>query len=97
MAYKTKYKQYVKILYSDSSLVQWFLISKRPTKCYNILCGVVYIPQENSNFSHIDRYFEINEELHQFADQYEHVLLCGDFNSRIKLMKDYVEPGLSFS
>ena len=66
--------------------------TKRLTKCYGILCGVVYIPPENSNFSHIDPYFEINEELRQFTEQYHHVVLFGDFYSRIKLMKDYVEP-----
>ena len=56
------------------------------------MCGVVYISPENSNFSHIDPYFEINEELRQFTERHDHVLLFGDFNLRIKLMKDYVEP-----
>ena len=72
-----------------------FLTSKRITKCYDILCGVVYIPPENSNFSRIDPYFVINEELYQFADKYDHVLLFGDFNSRTKFMKDYAEPDLT--
>ena len=61
VAYKKKYEKYIKVLDSDSRLVQWFLISKRLTKCYEILFGVVYIPPENSNYSHIDPYFETNE------------------------------------
>ena len=91
LAYKKKYEQYIKVLDSDSRLIQWFLISKRLTKCYEILCGVVYIPPENSNYSHIDLYFEINEKLNQFASQHDHILLLGDFNSRTKLSNDYIK------
>ena len=39
--------------------------------------------------------FEKNEELNRFADQYDNVLLFGDFNSRTKLLQDYAEPDMT--
>lgn len=91
IAYKEKYSQYIKMIKSDSHLVMWFVISSRLTRKNDLLCGMVYIPPENSSFSSNDPYFEINEELRMFTETYSDVLLFGDFNSRIKTAKDYID------
>lgn len=57
--YKEKYDQFINLIDSDSKLVQWFSISKRLTRENDILCGIVYIPPENSAFSQNEPYFEI--------------------------------------
>lgn len=68
--YKEKYAQFIKVLKSDSNLVLWFVISKRLTRQNDLLCGVVYIPPENSSFSSSEPYFEINEEMRMFTRTY---------------------------
>ena len=78
---------------SESKLVLWFEISKRLTKTNDILCGIVCIPPENSTYAQSDPYFEIEEELNVFRDKYQSVLLFGDYNSRTKLLKDYIDVG----
>lgn len=50
LIYKEKYDQFINLIDSDSKLVQWFSISKRLTRKNDILCGIVYIPPENSAF-----------------------------------------------
>lgn len=91
MIYKEKYDQYINLIDSDSKLVQWFSISKRLTRHNDILCGIVYIPPENSAFSHNEPYFEILEELRCHENKYSEILLFGDFNSRTKSVKDYID------
>ena len=75
---------------SESKLVLWFEIFKRLTKTCDILCGIVYIPPENSIYAQSIPYFE-TEELNVFRDKYQCVLLFGDYNSRTKLLKDYID------
>ena len=91
LIYKDKYDQFINLIDSDSKLVQWFSISKRLTRENDILCGIVYIPPENSTFSHNEPYFEILEELRCYENKYSKILLFGDFNSRTKSVKDYID------
>lgn len=91
IAYKRQYERYIRFIDTDSKLVQWFEISKRLTKTSDILCGVVYIPPENSLYANKDPFFEINEEYNLINDKYSSILLLGDFNSRTKMLKDYIE------
>ena len=72
-------------------MVQWFVISKRLTKQNDLLCGIIYIPPENSSYSHNEPYYELSEELKVFEERYPNVLLFGDFNSRTRNIKYYID------
>ena len=72
----------------------WFYglkFQKKLTKTSDILCGIIYIPPENSKCAHNDPYFEISEELNYFSDKYESLLLLWDYNSRTKLLNGCIE------
>ena len=45
LAYKKHLKNYIKPIETQSILVYWFVLSKTLTKTDDILCGIVYIPQ----------------------------------------------------
>lgn len=51
LAYRKSLNPYIKVIDSQSKLVLWFTISKRLTKSDDILCGIVYIPPENSQYA----------------------------------------------
>ena len=91
LAFRKQYEQFIHVKESEFKLVLWFEISKRLTKTNDILCGIVNIHPENSTYAQSDPYFEIAEELDVFRDKYQSVLLFGDYNSRTKLLKDYIE------
>ena len=55
------------------------------------LTRLIYIPPENSSYSHNEPYYEISEELKVFEERYSNVLLFGDFNSRRRKIKDYID------
>jgi hypothetical protein len=82
----------VRIIESESKLILWFVLSKQVTKSNDILYGVVYVPPESSDFSTGDPFAEIQGELDSFSNKYSSVCLLGDWNSRIRNMKDYIEP-----
>lgn len=56
----------------------------------DILCGVVYIPPENSPYAANDPFNEIQTELNNFADKYNSFYLFGDFNARTKQLDDFI-------
>ena len=91
VAYKEKYEQYLRFIETNSNLVQWFVISKKLTQQDDLLCGVVYIPPERSLHAHHDPYHEISEELKNLEGRYSKILILGDFNSRTRTMKDFIE------
>ena len=68
----------------------WFSISKQLTKTDDLLCGIIYIPPEGSDYSVKDPYREIENELYNYTDRYTHILLFGDMNSRSKDLPDYI-------
>ena len=51
LAYKKNLSHFINIIDSESKLVLWFTMSKRLTKSVDLLCGIVYIPPENSDYS----------------------------------------------
>ncbi|MCW4346540.1 MAG: reverse transcriptase domain-containing protein [Candidatus Thiodiazotropha endolucinida] len=90
LAYKAKFEKFIRIIDSDSTLVLWFVLSKHLTRTKDLLCGIIYIPPENSAYANVDPYFEIAEELSSFENMYSDFLLFGDWNSRSKNMPDYI-------
>ena len=91
LAYKQYLTPYITIIGTSSKLVIWFKISKQLTKTEDILCGIVYIPPEGSDYSVEYPYQEIEDELYSMDYQILNVLLFGDFNSRSRQLQDYIE------
>ena len=92
VAYKGHLDRYTTFLESSSKLVLWFKLADSLTKCGTVLCGVVYIPPENSEYAVENPFGEIEEELHWFSSSCTSVLLLGDFNSRTRQLQDFVLP-----
>ena len=51
VAYKSQLDRHIKYIENDSKLVLWFKLADSLTKCVTVLCGVVYIPPENSEYA----------------------------------------------
>ena len=94
IGFKNDICQFVHVIETESRLVYWFTISKRYTKCEDILCGVIYIPPENSEYANETPYNEIQQELDNFTNKYSTICLLGDFNSRCKQIRDYILPDI---
>ena len=91
LAYKQYLTPYITIIETSSKLVIWFKISKQLTKTEDILCGIVYIPPEGSDYSAEYPYQEIEDELYSMDNRISNVLLLGDFNSRSRQLQDYIQ------
>ena len=57
----------------------------------DILCGIVYIPPENSEYASKCPYNEIESEMQSFAEKFSSIIMFRDFNSRTKCLSDYIE------
>lgn len=91
IGFRKEISPYINIIQTESRLVYWFTISKRLTRSDDILCGVVYIPPENSDYANDDPYREIQQEIDSFSDKYSTLCIFGDYNSRCKEIKDHIE------
>ena len=91
LAYKKDLSNFINVIDSQSKLVLWFHVSKRFTKSIDLLCGIVYIPPEGSEYSVNLPYREIENELYAHTEKYPNILLFGDFNSRTKNALDIIE------
>ena len=94
LIYKECLDKYVTFIESESKQVLWFKLSNSLTKCGNILCGVTYIPPENSVYAVESPYSEIEEELRHLIDANNcaSVIIFSDYNSRVRNMSDFVLP-----
>ena len=94
LVYKECLDKYVTFIESESKQVLWFKLSNSLTKCGNIICGVTYIPPENSVYAVESPYCEIEEELRHLIDANNcaSVIMFGDYNSRVRNMPDFVLP-----
>ena len=66
-------------------------IYKSENQNEDLTCGIVYIPPQGSKYSSDDPYLEIQQELFRYCLDSKHVLLMGDFNSRVKNLPDFVK------
>ena len=87
---KNSIAAHVSILNIKSKHALWFTISNKLTEISDSLCGVLYVPPENSAYSVNDPYSEIKEEIDSVNDRYSHYLLFGDLNSRPKEKTDFI-------
>ena len=89
---KKEIDKYVTVIESKSSLVLWFKLSKKLTgTSSDILGGVIYIYPEQTKYSVEDPFSEIENELNQSKDKYCNIMLLGDFNTRTKNRKDFIQ------
>ena len=86
LAYRKSISQYINPLVTESKLVLWFTVSKNLTK-FDLLCGIIYIPPEASEYSVKEPYHEIENELYKYTDRYDHILLLGDLIPERKIVK----------
>ena len=58
--------------------------------------GCVYIPPENSLYSSIDAFLDIESELVNFIVKDMKCALVGDFNAKTAVLEDFSEPDETF-
>ena len=67
-------------------------MSKKLTKYHNdTLCGIIYIPPENTRYSMNDPFSEIQLELDVLKCDCSNILLFGDFNARTGHQNVFIE------
>jgi hypothetical protein len=54
--------------------------------------GSVYIPPENSVYSSIDSFLDIENELANFIDKDMECALVGDVNAKTAVLEEFSEP-----
>jgi len=81
-------------LHSNSDYVSWLKISQVFNN--NLLLGCVYIPPENSLYSSIDAFLDIENELVNFIEKDMKCALVGDFNAKTAVLEDFSEPDETF-
>ena len=62
----------------------------------DLLLGCVYIPPENSLYSSIDAFLDIENELVNFIEKDMKCALVGDFNAKTAVLEDFSEPDETF-
>ena len=93
LAYKECLDKYVTFIESDSKQVLWFKLSNILKKC-DVLCGVAYIPTDNSVYAIENPYSEIEDELRHltYANNCTSVIMFGDYHTRVRNMQEFVLP-----
>ena len=82
---------FVSILETGSKLVQWFKIDKSLTGYgKNVIVGNIYIPPRGTRFESDAPFTEIEDEMVNFSDDSNLIILTGDFNAHTKTDKDYI-------
>ncbi|CAG2209262.1 unnamed protein product [Mytilus edulis] len=57
----------------------------------NVIFGIVYVPPENSSYSSVEAFNDIEREFHKFNENTNLICLVGDFNARTGNLRDYIE------
>ncbi|CAG2190028.1 unnamed protein product [Mytilus edulis] len=79
---------------TESQFVLWFQISKSILSLNSdVIFGCVYVPPENSKYSTIEAFEELENELNILTNTENcYVALVGDFNSKTGSLPDYIIP-----
>ncbi|CAG2253788.1 unnamed protein product [Mytilus edulis] len=79
---------------TESQFVLWFKISKSILSLNSdVIFGCVYVPPENSKYSTIEAFEELENELNILTNTENcYVALVGDFNSKTGSLPDYIIP-----
>ena len=97
--YKKELEKQLKFHISDCQFVLWFKISKSALSLISdVLFGCVYIPPENSKYSNVDAFIELENELVSLLkNERSIVALIGDFNSKTGVLPDFTFPDESIN
>lgn len=92
--YKKGLGKNLKFYETESQFVLWFQISKSVLSLnFDVLFGCVYIPPENSKYSTLEAFEELENELDTLSKVEKlYVALIGDFNAKTSSLPDYVIP-----
>ncbi|CAG2221991.1 unnamed protein product [Mytilus edulis] len=90
VVFKNLLKSHLSFLSSDSEYVLWLKFNLRHEP--NFLLGCVYIPPENSRYSSVEAFDEVENELIFFQEENIHTILIGDFNARCGTGRDFIFP-----
>lgn len=77
---------------TSSEYVQWVKIDSSIFGTdKNVLLGNIYIPPENTKYSCLDAFNEIESEMFQLSEHSDLIGLLGDINAKTGKLLDYVE------
>ena len=80
---------YVKIVKTDCEYVMWAIIDKSFLHTdENLILGVCYVSPENSNYSSISAFDEIEADIIENFSNNRNIILLGDFNAKTKQTND---------
>ncbi len=92
IAVKKEIYKYVKVIHSSSDYVLWIKVNKKLIECENdLIIGSVYIPPENSPYSTIDAFTELEDDIISKFYSEESILLLGDFNAKTSNKSDLID------
>ncbi|XP_063408891.1 uncharacterized protein LOC134692369 [Mytilus trossulus] len=79
---------------TESQFVLWFKLSKSILSLnLDVIFGCVYVPPENSKYSTIEAFEELENELNILTNtENSYIALVGDFNSKTGSLPDYIIP-----
>lgn len=81
---------------TSSEYVQWVKIDSSIFGTdKNVLLGNIYIPPENTKYSCLDAFNEIESEMFQLSEHSDLIGLLGDINAKTGKLLDYVETDKS--
>ena len=90
LGFKESLSDHISVVETDSKYILWFKIDKHVVKLQqDILCGIVYIPPENSVYCVGDPFSEIESEFLNFSTSHDNICLFGDFNARTAEESDF--------
>ncbi|CAG2252061.1 unnamed protein product [Mytilus edulis] len=90
LGFKESLSDHISVVETDSKYILWFKIDKHVVKLQqDILCGIVYIPPENSVYCVGDPFSEIESEFLNFSISHDNICLFGDFNARTAEESDF--------
>ena len=94
VVYRNNLKNHIKFLHSNSDYVPSLNISQVFNN--DLLLGCVYIPPENSLYSSIDAFWDIENELANLIEKDMKCALVGDFNAKTAVLEKNSEPDETF-
>lgn len=87
---KNSLKDCVTVIKTDCKYVLWLKLSNSLCKTdEDVICGVVYIPPENTRYVNVDCFNGLEQELINVGNMNKYMCLMGDFNARSGILKDY--------
>ncbi|CAG2217089.1 unnamed protein product [Mytilus edulis] len=92
--YRKSLEKKLKFYNTESQFVLWFQISKSILSLNSdVIFGCVYVPPENSKYSTIEAFEELENELNILTNTENcNIALVGDFNSKTGSLPDYIIP-----